>query len=36
MFLTLTGGAILGLLMVVMRALLEQATTPRTDMDAVI
>lgn len=36
MFLMLTGGAILGLLMVVMRALLEQATTLRTDMDAVI
>lgn len=36
MFLMLIGGAILGLLMVVMRALLEQATTLRTDMDAVI
>jgi hypothetical protein len=36
MFLILTGGAVLGLLMVVMRALLAQATTLRTDMDAVI
>ena len=29
-------GAVLGLLMVVMRALLHQATTLRSDMDAVI
>lgn len=36
MFVMLTGGAILGLLMVVMRALLEQATRLRTDMDTVI
>jgi hypothetical protein len=36
MFLLLTGGAVLGSLMVVMRALLRQATTLRTDMDAVI
>ncbi|KWX69002.1 DUF2975 domain-containing protein [Mycobacterium sp. NAZ190054] len=36
MFVLLTGGAVLGLLMVVMRALLQQATTLRTDMDAVI
>ncbi len=32
----LVGGAVLGLLMVVMRALLRQATDLRTDMDAVI
>ena len=32
----LLGGAVLGLLMFVMRALLRQATTLRTDMDAVI
>ena len=32
----LLGGAVLGLLMVVMRALLRQATTLRTDMEAVI
>jgi hypothetical protein len=36
LFLMLMGGAVLGLLMVVMRALLRQATTLRTDMDAVI
>jgi hypothetical protein len=36
MFLMLVGGAVLGLLLVVMRALLRQATTLRTDMDAVI
>ncbi|WP_354697910.1 hypothetical protein DSM112329_03567 [Paraconexibacter sp. AEG42_29] len=32
----LLGGAVLGLLMVVMRALLQQATRLRTDMEAVI
>lgn len=32
----LLGGAVLGLLMVVMRALLRQATELRTDMDAVV
>ena len=32
----LVGGAVLGLLMVVMRALLRQATDLRTDMDAVV
>lgn len=36
LFLLLVGGAVLGLLMVVMRALLRQATMLRTDMDAVI
>ncbi|MEU8301567.1 DUF2975 domain-containing protein [Micromonospora sp. NPDC048909] len=36
LFLTLVGVAVLGLLMVVMRALLRQATTLRTDMEAVI
>jgi hypothetical protein len=36
LFLMLTGITVLGLLMVVMRALLRQATTLRTDMDAVI
>ena len=36
LFLLLVGGAVLGLLMVVMRALLRQATTLRTDMEAVI
>ncbi len=36
LFLLLTGVAVLGLLMVVMRALLRQATTLRTDMEAVI
>jgi len=36
LFLLLTGVAVLGLLMVVMRALLRQATTLRTDMAAVI
>jgi hypothetical protein len=36
LFLVVVGVAVLGLLMVVMRALLRQATTLRTDMDAVI
>jgi hypothetical protein len=36
LFLLLTGVAVLGLLMVVMRALLRQATTLRVDMEAVI
>lgn len=36
LFLMLVGGAVLGLLMVVMRALLRQATMLRTDMEAVI
>ena len=36
LFMTAVGVAVLGLLMVVMRALLRQATTLRTDMDAVI
>lgn len=36
LFLMLTGVAVLGLLMVVMRALLRQATALRTDMEAVI
>ena len=36
LFLLLTGVAALGLLMVVMRALLRQATTLRTDMESVI
>jgi hypothetical protein len=36
LFLMVIGGAVLGLLMVVMRALLRQATTLRTDMEAVI
>lgn len=36
MFLILVGGAVLMLLMVVMRALLRQATTLRTEMDAVL
>jgi hypothetical protein len=36
LFLMLTGIAVVGLLMVVMRALLRQATTLRTDMEAVI
>ncbi len=36
LILLLLGGAVLGLLMVVMRALLRQATTLRTDMEAVI
>ncbi|KRE26911.1 hypothetical protein ASG82_10400 [Mycobacterium sp. Soil538] len=36
MFLLLVGGAVLGLLIVVMRELLRQATTLRDDMDAVI
>ena len=36
LFLMLTGVTLLGLLMVVMRALLRQASTLRTDMEAVI
>ena len=36
LFLMVIGVAVLGLLMVVMRALLRQATTLRTDMEAVI
>jgi len=36
LFLLVVAGAVLGLLMVVMRALLRQATTLRTDMEAVI
>lgn len=36
LLLILVGGAVLGLLMFVMRALLNQATTLRTDMEAVI
>lgn len=36
LFLVLTGVTVLGLLMVVMRALLRQATTLRSDMEAVI
>src|SRR3954463_12302338 len=36
LFLMLIGVAVIGLLMVVMRALLRQATTLRTDMEAVI
>ncbi len=36
LFLLLVGVAVLGLLMVVMRALLRQATTLRTDMEAAI
>src|SRR3954452_11549525 len=36
LFLLVIGVTVLGLLMVVMRALLRQATTLRTDMDAVI
>lgn len=36
LFLLLTGGAVLGLLVTVLRALLKQATTLRADMDAVI
>jgi hypothetical protein len=36
LFLMLTGVAVLGLLMVVMRALLRQATALRSDMEAVI
>jgi hypothetical protein len=36
LFLMTTGGTVLGLLMVVMRALLKQATTLRTDMEAII
>ena len=36
LFLLVVGGAVLGLLMIVMRALLRQATTLRTDMESVI
>ena len=36
MFLLLVAGAVLGLLLVVLRALLQHATSLRTDMDAVI
>lgn len=36
LFLALVGVAVIGLLMVVMRALLRRATTLRTDMEAVI
>ncbi len=36
LFLTLVGGAVAGLLMIVMRALLQRATTLRTEMEAVI
>jgi len=36
LFLMVVGVTVLGLLMVVMRALLRQATTLRTDMEAVI
>lgn len=36
LFLMLSGVTVLGLLMVVMRALVRQATTLRTDMEAVI
>ena len=36
LLLAVVAGAVLGLLMVVMRALLRQATTLRTDMEAVI
>ena len=36
LFLMSVGVTVLGLLMVVMRALLQQATTLRTDMEAVI
>jgi hypothetical protein len=36
LFLLTMGVTVLGLLMVVMRALLRQATTLRTDMEAVI
>ena len=36
LFLMVVGVAVLGLLMLVMRALLRQATTLRTDMEAVI
>ena len=36
LLLLLVAGAVLGLLMVVMRALLRQATVLRTDMEAVI
>ena len=36
LFLLLVGVAVVGLLMIVMRALLRKATTLRTDMEAVI
>ena len=36
LFVLTTGGAVVGLLMVVMRALLRQATSLRTEMDGVI
>lgn len=36
LLLALVAGAVVGLLMVVMRALLRQATTLRTDLEAVI
>ena len=36
LFFLVVGGAVLGLPMVVMRALLRQATTLRTDMESVI
>jgi CHASE1-domain containing sensor protein len=36
LFLMVVGVTVLGLLMVVLRALLRQATTLRTDMEAVI
>jgi hypothetical protein len=36
LFLLVTAGAVLGLLLVVLRVLLRQATTLRTDMEAVI
>jgi hypothetical protein len=36
LFLMLVGGAVVGLLMVVMRVLLQRATTLRTEMEAVI
>jgi hypothetical protein len=36
LLLVLVAGAVVGLLVVVMRALLRQATTLRTDMEAVI
>lgn len=36
LMLMLAGGAVIGLLMVVMRALLRQATALQTDMEAVI
>ncbi len=36
LFFLVVGGAVLGLLMIVLRALLRQATTLRTDMESVI